>query len=410
MAYRMRKDPKGHSLKNGECYRQDGRYSYSYTNPRGERKTIYSKDLQTLRKKEKKLIYDLEDGIDPFAANTIVVNQLWDKYIKQKYDLKNTTKANYIYTYDRWVRNSLGKMKLSNVKYSDVKEFYYHLMRDKGLKANTVDNVHTLLHPIFQMAIRDGLIRINPTEGVMAEIKRSKDWVPVKRKALTIPEQTALVRFLDSSASYNGWYPVITTLLGTGMRIGECLGLRWEDVDFENDIITVDHSLSYRPNLEGKTVFSIQSPKTEAGIRTIPLLPEVKEALMMEYEIQQCIGFCQHEISGYSGFIFSTSSGHVYSPEAVNQGIRRIVAAYNKEETELAKKEKRDPILLPDFSCHILRHTFCTRLCEVESNIKVIQSVMGHKNITTTMDIYADCTSQKKQEVLNSLSENIIIK
>ena len=87
MAYRMRKDPQGHTLKNGECYRKDGRYSYSWTNPRGERKTIYSTNLQALRKREKQLIYDLEDGIDPLAANVVTVNQLWDKYIKQKYDL-----------------------------------------------------------------------------------------------------------------------------------------------------------------------------------------------------------------------------------------------------------------------------------------------------------------------------------
>ncbi|MCR4675552.1 MAG: integrase DNA-binding domain-containing protein, partial [Lachnospiraceae bacterium] len=122
MAYRMRKDPQGHTLKNGECYRKDGRYSYSWTNPRGERKTIYSTNLQALRKREKQLIYDLEDGIDPLAANVVTVNQLWDKYIKQKYDLKDTTRNNYIYCYDRWVRNGFGKLKLSRVKYSDVKD------------------------------------------------------------------------------------------------------------------------------------------------------------------------------------------------------------------------------------------------------------------------------------------------
>ncbi len=410
MAYKMRKDPKGRTLKNGECFRKDGRYSYSWTNPRGERKTIYSTDLQILRKKEKKLIYDLEDGIDPFAANTITVNQLWDKYINQKYDLKDTTRVGYIYTYDRWVRNGFGRMKLSNVKYSNVKAFYYELIREKGLKANTVDGVHTLLHPIFQMAIRDGIIRVNPTEGVMGEIKKSKDWNPRKRKALTIPQQTALVKFLDNSPEYNGWYPIIITLLGTGMRIGECLGLRWTDVNFDDNYITVDHNLTYRLDLEGKMTYQIQTPKTEAGVRTIPLLPDVKEALVMEYEIQKCIGFCQQEISGHKGFIFSTSNCNVYTPESVNRGIKRITEAYNAEETALAKKEKRDPILLPNFSCHILRHTFCTRLCETETNIKVIQSIMGHRDISTTMNIYADCTIEKKQEVLNSLSGNIIIK
>ena len=84
--------------------------------------------------------------------------------------------------------------------------------------------------------------------------------------------------------------------------------------------------------------------------------------------------------------------------------------SYNKEETENAKKERRDPVLLPDFSCHHLRHTFCTRFCENETNLKVIQEIMGHKDIQTTMDIYAEATEEKKQEVVNSLQGKIILK
>ena len=129
----------------------------------------------------------------------------------------------------------------------------------------------------------------------------------------------------------------------------------------------------------------------------------------MEYELQKTLGFCTQKIDGYSGFVFSSSNGNVCLPGAVNQAINRITDAYNIEETELAKQEKREPILLPHFSCHILRHTFCTRLCENESNVKVIQSIMGHADIQTTMDIYADCTNEKKQEVLHSLNGKIII-
>lgn len=410
MAYKMRKDPKGHALKPGESCRKDGRYSYSWTNSRGERKFIYATDLLELRKKEKKLIYDLEDGIEPETAEKVTVNQLWDKYIGQKYDLKDTTRANYMYCYDKFVRGSFGKMKLAKVKYSDVKAYYHSLMTERGLKANTVDNVHCLLHPTFQLAIRDGLLRVNPTDEVMKEIKRSKEWEKPKRMALTIPQQKALVNYISGDSEFAGWYPIVTVLLGTGMRIGECLGLRWSDLDFDGRMITVSHSLAHKSNQERKTVYSIQTPKTKAGIRTIPMISEVRDAFVMEYEIQKCIGFCRQEIDGYSGFVFSSSDGHVYSPEAINQALYRIRDSYNEEEKVLAKKEKREPILLPQFSCHILRHTFCTRLCENESNIKVIQSVMGHRDISTTMDIYADCTDDKKQEVLNNLDGKIIIK
>lgn len=203
--------------------------------------------------------------------------------------------------------------------------------------------------------------------------------------------------------------PVITVLLGTGMRIGECLGLRWDDLDFKNRLISVNHSLIYRPDDEGYSRKFISTPKTLAGVRTIPMLDEVFEAFLQEYELQKFIGFVAEEIDGYSNFVFATVTGSVYMPSSVNHAIRRVVVAYNKEETEKAKKEGREPELLPHFTAHNLRHIFCTRLCENESNLKVIQTIMGHKEISTTMDIYADCTQEKKQEVLANLQGKIII-
>ena len=89
--------------------------------------------------------------------------------------------------------------------------------------------------------------------------------------------------------------------------------------------------------------------------------------------------------------------------------IKRIVDDYNAKEELNAARENRDPLILPRFSCHIIRHTFCTRLCENETNIKVIQSVMGHKDIETTMDIYAEVSEQKKIETFEQLNkENVL--
>ena len=83
--------------------------------------------------------------------------------------------------------------------------------------------------------------------------------------------------------------------------------------------------------------------------------------------------------------------------------------AYNKEETQLAKEKNREPILLPHFSAHHLRHTFCTRFCENETNLKVIQEIMGHSDISTTMDVYAEATDEKKKEILTDLQEKIMV-
>ena len=93
-----------------------------------------------------------------------------------------------------------------------------------------------------------------------------------------------------------------------------------------------------------------------------------------------------------------------------NRAITRIIEEYNKKENAEARLEKREANLLPHFSAHNLRHTFCTRLCENESNLKVIQSIMGHADISTTMDIYAEATEEKKQEAFVNLENKIIIR
>lgn len=405
---KARKDSRGYALRTGESQRKDGRYSYSYSVD-GKRCVVYAKTLVELRNKEKKIIRDKEDGIDPNAADRMTLNQLYDRFIAQKYDLKEHTRVNYMYMYNHFVRPTFGKKIIGKIRYTDVKKFYYSLILDKGIKANTLDSVHTQLHPAFQMAVRDGVLRINPTDGVMAEIKKSHIWERKKRHALTVPEQRAFLDYLRSHREYQGWVPVITILLGTGMRIGECLGLRWDDLDFEKRIISVNHTFVYRPNEEGYSEKHISTPKTEAGTRTIPMIDEVFEAFLQEYELQKCIGFCSEEIDGYANFVFTTAYGTIYMEASVNHAIHRARAAYNKEELDKAEREKREPLLLPYFTAHHLRHTFCTRVCENETNLKVIQSLMGHADISTTMDIYAEATTEKKQEIMANLQGKIII-
>ncbi len=143
-------------------------------------------------------------------------------------------------------------------------------------------------------------------------------------------------------------------------------------------------------------------------MRTIPMLDTVKDAFEMLYEEQLENGFNETEIDGMSGFIFCNRFGTVPNPQTVNHTIKRIANSYNADEVVRAKKkERRGPIILPNFSCHHLRHTFCTRLCENETNLKVIQSIMGHRNIETTMDIYAEATEEKKTRVIREFSGKI---
>ena len=128
------------------------------------------------------------------------------------------------------------------------------------------------------------------------------------------------------------------------------------------------------------------------------MFDEVREALLQTREQQIKNGGCQAVVDGLSDFVFANRYNEVYSPAALNRAIARIIRDYNKEETEKAVAEERDPLLLPHFSMHNLRHTFCTRLCEVESNIKYIQVIMGHSDASTTMDIYNEATKELKEQ------------
>ena len=401
-----RKDLRGRLLKQGEFQRaSDKRYAYTYTDPLGRRKFIYAHDLVELREKEKQLVKDQLDGLDTYAQGRSTINEAFDRYMSTKQGLREHTKVGYIYTYDRYVRDTFGKKKIVTIKYSDVLQFYYYLLNEKQISLSTVDSVHTLLHPTFQLAVRDEIIRKNPSDGVMAEISRNSGKNRGIRHALTIEEQRAFMDYIANHPVYFHWWPLFTVLLGTGCRIGEALGLRWQDLDFGKRTISINHSLVYyqTPN-DKRCEMRVSLQKTEAGIRTIPMMDLVYDAFQMIYEEQKEQGFNKTEIDGMSGFVFKNRFGDVPNPQTVNATIKRITDNYNAEEVLKAAKEHREPLIVPHFSCHHLRHTFCTRLCENETNLKVIQSVMGHRNIETTMDVYAEATENRKQESFENLS------
>lgn len=407
-----RRDTKNRLLGKGEYQKSDGRYMYRYVDSKGNKRFVYSWTLtqtdrppkgkhseKCLRELEKEIAKDLQDEIDSFKARKMTLNAFYEDYIEQKQELKTSTRTNYKYMYKKYVWDSIGRRRLPEIKYSDIKKFYNHLIREVGFKPNSMETIHTILHPIFATAVRDGYIRVNPTDGVMAEIKKSNDWEKPKRHALSVQEQEAFVEFTKSHSVYSHWLPLFTVLLGTGCRVGEIVGLTWDDCDFKNGIININHSLIYRPDeFTGKSGFYISTPKTKAGEREIPMFEAVRKALLNERLRQMQEGFNQTVIDGYSGFIFSNRFNGVLSPHNINRAIERITRDYNVAESELAERQNREPLLLPHFSVHNLRHTFCTRMCENESNIKVIQEIMGHSDISTTMDVYNEATRDKKKE------------
>jgi len=418
-----RRDNKGRVLRNGEIQRKDGMYMYRYTDEHGVRRSIYSWRLvktdksppdkracEPLRELEKRLESDKNDGIQTSAADKKSLNDLFYDYMDMRTELKPSTRGGYFYLYRKYVEGSLGAKNIGAIKYSHVKKFYLSLRKDNKLEISTIEKIHTILHPVFSLAVRDGYIRSNPSDAVMAEIKKECHWKQEKRHALTKQQQSAFVNYVSQSKIYRCWLPLFTSLLGTGCRIGEMLGLRWEDCDFEKNIISINHSLIRCKTEDGEHYrFIISTPKTESGKRTIPMLKAVRNTLLKEYERQSIFGFTESVIDGYSGFIFQNKNKKVHNPNHINDVILRIINRYNIEEITHAQIEERSPELLPHFSAHNLRHTFCTRLCENENNLKVIQEIMGHADISITMNVYNEATEEQKQASFANLEGKITL-
>jgi integrase len=385
-------------------------YVYTYTDPFGKRRSLYAKDLLVLREKEEQLRKDQLDGLDVYVKGKATINFVFDRYINTKTELRETTYSNYIYTYDRYIRDGFGKKKIADIKFSDVLNFYIHVLEEYELSISTVENIHTVLHPTFNLAVRDDIIRNNPSDGVMAELKKKRmGKTSGVRHALTLEQQRAFLGYLNNE-QYERWKPLFVVLFGTGCRIGEMIGLRWKDLDMNNRMITIDHSITYYPRRKGsyRCEYDVSLPKTNAGIRTIPMFDEVYNAFLEEKEMQKRLGICcTQEVKGMDGFVFCNRFGNLHNPASINRAIKRIREDYNAAELIKAKKQRREPILVPSFSCHVMRHTFCARLCERDTNLKVIQSVMGHADISTTMNIYAEVTDSKKKESFANIANEI---
>lgn len=217
-----RKDGKGRVLRKGEGYRKgDGRYSYVYIDPLGKKRTIYAKSLVKLREREEQLQKDQLDGLDIYVAGKADVNFLFDRYISTKTELRSTTYSNYLYTWNHFIRDTFGKKKVRDVKYSDVLFFYTDLINTQGLQINTLETINTVLRPTFQLAVRDDIIRKNPVDGAYCEVKKRNGGARKTRRALTVDQQRKFMEYVAKNPFFYHWYPFFVFLLGTGCRIGD---------------------------------------------------------------------------------------------------------------------------------------------------------------------------------------------
>ena len=392
-----RRDNKNRILHTGESQRKDGRYAYKYTDGMGTSKFVYAWKLVptdktpagkrediSLREKEKEIQKDLNDGIDHMGKK-MTVCELYAKYTRQRGNVRYTTQKGR----DQFMRlllvDQLGTVSIENVKVCDAKEWALR-MKEKGYAYKTINNHKRSLKAAFYIAIQDDYIRKNPFDFQLSTVIED-DTEP--KVPLSPAQEIALLSFVQSDTTYHQYYDEIVILLETGLRISEMCGLTESDIDFKNGYINVNHQLLWR----SKMGYYIEIPKTDSGIRLVPMTAKAGEAFRRV--LQNRKGKKAFMIDGYTDFLFLNRDGLpkvAWNYDAIFKG---LVKKYNK-----CHEEPLPKVTTP----HTMRHTFCTNLANAGMNPKALQYIMGHTNVTMTLGYYSHASFESAKAELNRLS------
>ena len=391
-------------LRKGEYQRQNDLYEYKWTDAQGKRHSIYSKSLSELRRREELVEKDATEGYEYNNLNS-TINDYYELWKQIKSGIRKSTFSSYTRPYERYVMPTYGKTKLRNVTYSSVMLFLKSLASEKGLGISTIKKVNITLGMVLEVAVKDGVLKANPCRGAITEMSRELDKDIKHVKALTVPEQKLFEEFLRRPGRYNRWYPLFTVMMWTGMRVGEVIGLQWEDIDFENNEIHVNHSLvHYDIGKNQGSTYTMNLPKTRTSIRVVPMLPRVKEALYLEKERQENFGItCVSNIDGFTNFVFLNNNGKVYHHKKLNHQLNVITQAINEDIQENGNEYGVE--VFPHIHNHMLRHTFATRMREAGADIKATSNILGHTRTSITLDIYTDASTEFKNREIGVLDK-----
>ena len=381
-----RRDKSGRVLKTGENQRKNGTYDYRYTDGHGKVRCVYAKTLEALREKESTIQRDLADGID-YAAGEITASELVDRYMSLKRDIGPNTLRAYQTAVNRIRESDFGELKVRNVKLSDAKRFYVEL-HDKGIKRNTITGYHSILRPAFEMAVDDDMIRKNPFKFKVADILPDD---AAKRTALTRSQQETYLKFIRENGQDN-YYDDIVILLGTGLRVSELYGLTKKDIDFKKRHIFIEHQLCRT----AEKPYFVTSPKTSSGVRCIPMSDMVYMALK-RVVANRPTPTVEFLVDGYSGFLFLDKDG---KPK-VAMHLQNYMRGMQKKITRIYGRS------FPRVTPHVLRHTFCTDMQRAGIDVKSLQYLMGHSNVSVTLDIYTHVNFDAVEEAFGRAVSNL---
>lgn len=330
-------------------YREDGTakyssvYAYSYSECKKKLAEARSSSRPFIRTKSEKKFSDLL--IQWLSANQI--------------RLKGATEAKYANIIETHIIPELGGIKLSALNSSTINAFLENKLNQGGIKNNeslAPSYVRTMA-VIIEAAINYGVM-----EGMCNPLKTPINKPCIPKKELVILSriaENALTEILicDSSKTAIG----TLAALQAGLRIGEVCALRWCDVDFENNIIHIRHTVSRvpSPNSEHKTMLILDTPKTPSSLRDVPMPSSLRKVLLIAYQNRTS----EYVVSDSQTFVGTRSFDYQY---------RKLLKKYN----------------IQVFGFHTLRHTYATRCAEHGMDAKTLSCLLGHSSSNTSLNIY----------------------
>ncbi len=370
-----------------------GRVTVGY-NPNGtqRRKAVYGKTRKEVQDKINVILNDLSKNTYVFDSNILMSEWLdfWlDNYVINH--IKTSTRVSYEGHINNHIKPSLGNFKVQKVNTNQVQLFINdryksgNVVNNGKLSSKTVKNIYNTLNLALEQAVKNDIISKNPCKAIVLPKDEKKEV-----RFLSIEEQNRLIM-----ASKNYRLGIVTQLaIWTGMRLGEVLGLKWEDINFNNRTLSVKRTINRLKNYEGtsKTKIVIDTPKTKKAIRTIPLSNVAFESLMAHKQAQD--GEIDFAGSSYinDGFIFANELGAPIEPRSYQDTFKLIV----------------DDAGLEDIHFHLLRHSFASNGINLGISPKIVSEILGHADITTTLNIYAHVASDDKRIAMEVINKNLL--
>lgn len=363
----------GKELGTGICQRPDGLYQARFTNRFGRRQVIYDRTYTGIQRKMREA-----QVADDKAVNVVHTNMTLDEwYVKWmetcKVNCRNNTKQTYAKHYKR-VKEALGWRKLNSLNLVVMQDAINGLRTDNERK-----NSKKVLVDMLDKAVASDLLVKNVARQLTTDVTRE---AKKPRRVLTVEEADVFLK----EAVGNYYYNLFVVALETGMRIGELMGLRWEDIDFKNKVIHVRHSMTYFANGAGKYVFELHPTKTGKGLREIPLTAKAEFALKQQRFLNRSVQNADAETkTEFPNLVFPTKNNKPTTQFPVTGSIDRVLKKIH---------EKYPDMEFERFTPHALRHTFATRCFEAGVPAKTVSVLLGHAQLQLTTDLYMHVTQE----------------